>query len=383
MPQVKTLRNRGATIVVEANGELLFTPLGPITQWNRRISRHIREAAIAEAPSNKRPRWSHYGKPLKATMRATTRSDPVTMHAYAAVGSTAPYSLYVDQGTGIYAGRAPYQGKILPPWFPGSPSLYEHTWRPLEGKEYAPRIGTVTIKGQKGQHFFDKALKRGLAAEAIATTTGLYPALDTFPDSLTGFLGPFSTPAFIGQLNEWRQWRDAAWSRDRPLGEGKAKARGTAIIKARQAAREARRAALRTNTRQSKDTRVRAELAKIRQERESAKREQARQQVEALERARKQRARQEAERVRKMQEAKDQGRRKREKREAEQRRQEAQRASVRALKKAESDAWAYQRRIKVQYPDATVHYLRKNGVIKGYSVDFRGPDGPVEIRFLP
>lgn len=221
MPFVKRLRRRGVNLTVEAHGELLFVPGGEIAQWNRRLSNQIRRYAALSAPSNKRPRWAHYGKPLKQTMRASTDSDPSTMTAHAAIGSTAPYAGYVDQGTGIYGGNGPYQAKILPPWTRGSPSLYESTWVPPGSRERRG-IGTVTVKGQKGQFFFDAALRKALRSMRVASVEvpGEVPALRTFPDHLADFVGNTPVDAgFIAQLQEWRSWRDAAFNTGRLLGK--------------------------------------------------------------------------------------------------------------------------------------------------------------------
>lgn len=219
MPLVKRIRRRGANIVVVAAGEVLFAPNGDVSNWMRRFSARARARAAMEAPANKRPRWAHYGKPLKTTMRASTESVPSRMRVYAAVGSTAPYSAYVDQGTGVYAGNGPYPAKILPPWRRGSPSLYESTWG-VGGN----RVGAVMIKGQKGQFFFDKALGDTFRSFGIpnATLPGdgvLGDAITSMPDRLEGFLG--NTPwsfAFDAQLREWRSWRDAAFNAGRVLG---------------------------------------------------------------------------------------------------------------------------------------------------------------------
>lgn len=233
MPLVKKVRKRGANLVVVANGELLFVPGGQVSRWNNSLSQRVRNAAAAHAPSNKRPRWAHYGKPLKGTMRTSTDIDTAQMRVHTAIGSTAPYSAYVDQGTGIYGGKGPYEAKILPPWTRGSPSLYEHTWNiPERGYDRDGRAitnwrpqGTVTIKGQKGQFFFDRALRDGFHGMRLIATVSRGPmmskALASFPDHLAGFAG--NTPwsfTFDVQLREWRIWRDEAWYAGKVLGKG-------------------------------------------------------------------------------------------------------------------------------------------------------------------
>ena len=161
MPVVKRIRHKGATVTVEAHGEILFMPTGSVNNWLNRFSQRIEAKTIQAAPSNKRPRWAHYGRPLKDTIkRAYPRfwgNGRDKMRVYAAVGSTAPHAYYVDQGTGVYAGNAPYEAKILPPWQQGSPSLYERTWRP--GGVGTRRVSPVMIRGQRGQGFMDAGLR--------------------------------------------------------------------------------------------------------------------------------------------------------------------------------------------------------------------------------
>jgi hypothetical protein len=231
MPVVRRIRGRGATGWVEVHGEVLFARNGDVSQWTRGFSRRITRLTAAAAPSNKRPRWSHYGKALKRTFTSSTQSSPGTLKVHAAVGSTAPYAAYVDQGTGVYSGRGPYQAKILPPWTRQSPSLYEHTFNRPEPTtdragntyiEWNPQ-GTITVKGQRGQFFFDEGLKRAFASEGMPTlqVPGVPPGMKMFPDRLANFVG--NTPAdsaFIAQLKEWRSWRDRAWYSDRILGQG-------------------------------------------------------------------------------------------------------------------------------------------------------------------
>jgi hypothetical protein len=222
MAVVRRIRNRGATVTVEANAEVLFMPGGSVHSWTNRFTGRIRSATIAEAPRNKRPRWSHYGKALHTTIVSARprfwSNGGDRQRVYGAVGSTAPHAWYVDQGTGIYNGSMPYKAKILPPWQRGEGSLYEHTWRPTgpEGK----RVKPVYIKGQKGQGFFDKGLRRAfqsmrMRSYQIASDPKIGAVLNSMPTGLENFKG--NTPAnaaFIAQLEEWREWRDEAWSRD-------------------------------------------------------------------------------------------------------------------------------------------------------------------------
>lgn len=222
MVLVRRIHNRGANIVVEAHAEVLFAPTGDVGRWTNRFSQRVRSFSSMEAPVNKRPRWGHYGKPLKTTFTASTTYQPVRMRVYSAVGSTSPHAWYVDQGTGIYAGNSPYEAKVLPPWTPGSPSLYEHTWRP--GGPPNPKVSPVMIRGQKGQGFFDKGLKRGFQSMRMRSfqvpgDAKITEAMNSIPTGLLNFLG--NTPAdvaFMASLTEWRSWRDAAFNSGRVLG---------------------------------------------------------------------------------------------------------------------------------------------------------------------
>lgn len=228
MAYIKKIRDRGASGVVTAYGEIMFAPGGVVNSWTNRFANRIGSETRKAAPTNKRPRWAHYGKPLKATITASRpefRPTARGARVYAAVGSTAPYAYYVDQGTGIHGGNGPYQAKILPPWQRGSASLYEHTWRP--GGPRGRPIGTVTVRGQEGQGFFEKGLARGflrmknrsvqVPGDGVAKMSRALAALPR------GLERPGNTPAsgsFVLQLEEWRKWRDEAWDAKEGLGRG-------------------------------------------------------------------------------------------------------------------------------------------------------------------
>jgi len=220
---VRKIRRRGANIVVEAHGEVLFAATGDVGRWQNRFSHRVRAFAMQAAPTNKRPRWAHYGKPLKSTFTATTKYQEGRMRVYSAIGSSAPHAYYVDQGTGIYGGGGPYEAKVLPPWTRGGASLYEHTWRPTGpgGRKVKP----VMIKGQKGQFFFDKGLQRAfqsmrMRAFQVPGDAKITNAINSMPTGMDNFAGnTVSDGAFTAQLNEWRAWRDEAWSRNDTLGK--------------------------------------------------------------------------------------------------------------------------------------------------------------------
>lgn len=219
MTASRLIKKRNATIAVTANADVLFLPGGDVNRWHRRFSTTVRRATARAAPSNKRPRWMHYGKPLKRSIVAS-RSRFIR-HAsgprlYSAVGSTAPYAKYVDQGTGIFAGRSPWKAKILPPWPSRGRQLYEHTWRPPGS---STTVRPVMIKGQRPQRFFAAGLKRGFQLMGMASHS--VPDVDprigevmrTWPRGLENFAGntPWSA-AFDTQLRIWRQQRDAVWA---------------------------------------------------------------------------------------------------------------------------------------------------------------------------
>lgn len=234
MPVVKRIRNRGATITVEANAEVLFMPNGDVHNWTNRFTGRIRAGTIAAAPRNKRPRWSHYGKALHTTIvSARPRfwgNGRDKQRVYGAVGSTAPHAPYVDQGTGTFAGRSPWKAKVLPPTTQGGGNLYEHTWRP--GGPGGKRVKPVYIKGQRAQNFFDKGLRAAfqsmrLRSAQVAGEAKIGNVLNSMPTMMENFPGG-NTPAnaaFIAQLEEWRQWRTEAYNRDEWLRPGERRQR--------------------------------------------------------------------------------------------------------------------------------------------------------------
>lgn len=225
MPVVKTVRGRGATIVVEAHAEVLFTRGGPVGNFGRVFSGRVRNFTRDAAPGNSRPTWGHEpaanGRPLKSTFTASTRYVPSLMRVFSAVGSTAPYSAFVDQGTGVFNGGTPWRAKILPPRTSGGSDLYEATWRP-GGKP----VRDIWIQGQRPQFFFAHGLDRAFKSMGIPTATvpgtaKLGGAVTSFPDDLANFVGG-ATPAdsaFKASLTQWRAQRDAAWLSGKILGQ--------------------------------------------------------------------------------------------------------------------------------------------------------------------
>lgn len=219
MTVVRRLKGRNAHGIVEVHGEVLFAPGAVLDRWKRKFSTAVTTATIAAAPSNERPRWKHYGKPLKGTITSSTDTDIVKGGGkfHIAVGSTAPYAYFVDQGTGMHVGNAEWAAEILPPRTWGGGDLYER--RPF-GRT---RKEDVYISGQRPQYFFDAGLARGFHAMRLRSVeipgegvSGLASGLQSFPlglaDEVSGATP--SDAAFRAQLGEWRAWRKAAWERE-------------------------------------------------------------------------------------------------------------------------------------------------------------------------
>ena len=243
MPLVKVLRDGNATIYVEVNAEVLFMPTGPVGKWSTLFVERLERNTKSFAPRNKRPHWSHYGPvSLKNSISSGIDYDPMTLQVHGAVGSSVNYATYVDQGTGVFAGGAPYKAKILPPYTRGGASLYEHTWVPSHGEEganggMANRVRAVWIKGQKPQHFFEKGLARTFTqmrnrAFQVPGDPRISSALASVPASVMGSVlkgtNNGANPAFVADLKMWRAWRDEAWGSSKMLGrnpEGRSSAK--------------------------------------------------------------------------------------------------------------------------------------------------------------
>lgn len=249
MTTTRVLRKRGATVTVAAYGETLFVEGQDVPRWTRRFSRKITETTSAAAPGHNygvRPLRPHdRGKPLKKSFTSTVQPNPGRMRIDAAVGSTAPYSTFVDQGTGVHnpEGGSPYEAKVLPPWRQGEGSLYESTWSP--GKR---QVAPVMIRGQVGQGFMAKGLERAFTfmmrrAAQVSTEPRVGTAMAFFPENLA-LRGTGNTPndaAFRANMSEWRKWRDEAFRRGDQLGHGQGAGRTRkGFLEARQRYAEAR-----------------------------------------------------------------------------------------------------------------------------------------------
>lgn len=230
MPVVRNIKGRGVNGVLVVAAEPLFSATGDVGRWTNGVSQRVRIATARAAPTNKRPRWAHYGKPLKQTFTASTAYEPSLLRVYAGIGSTAPHALYVDQGT------SPFMAKLLPPWpargywfrestykYPQANGRNGMTWK---------ATGGIPVSGQRAQNFFATGLANGLAASNIRTVPlpvggDIEGVIDGIPTSLTGASG--NTPvddAFKAQRDLWRAERTEAWlkyQRERPR---KSRARG-------------------------------------------------------------------------------------------------------------------------------------------------------------
>lgn len=258
MTLVKKIRKRGGTnLIVTANAEILFNPNSEISRWNNSVSQRMRYAIGRHAPTNKRHRWSHNGVPLRKSIKAATDLKVLPGQggmAYFAVGSNKPYALFVDQGT------QSFEAKILPPWRPGSPSLYEHTWKVPEVADYDNsgraiiqwnEVGKIRVRGQRARNFFaaglDEVMRRDIGVEINELGKSIVGQTRTFPERLaqfvtTGYNG--DNPAFMANLEQWRIWRDSAFSHNIPLGENRPltveRERREAIYNRKRASRQAK-----------------------------------------------------------------------------------------------------------------------------------------------
>jgi hypothetical protein len=242
-------------MAVTASAEVLFGPQGQVTNWTRQFSNRVTGATRSRAPSNSRPTWGHEpaarGKSLKTSFTSNTQPRPVGLKVFAAVGSSAKYSAFVDQGTGIYAGNSPWEARVLPPTARGASNLYEATWRPA-GPE-GDRVAGVMIKGQRAQHFFAEGLHDAFMSVGMATVkvpgSTLRGSVDVFPEDLARSVtaATEADAAFLASLTQWREWRDAAWRRGDVLGQGgsgstqRELSRRNSIVEAKRANRVSRR----------------------------------------------------------------------------------------------------------------------------------------------
>lgn len=210
MVVARTLKGRKTHGAVVVYAEVLFKEGADIPRWKKRLSARVRARASDFAPRNKRPRWAHYGPPLHSTMRSNTRTRMTAGGGYVSsgVGSTAHYSVYVDQGT------KDHTATILPPWEVFSPTLYEAAWNPHGAG--AP-LGPIKIRGIEPTLFMEKGLDAALIsmklrAHQFGGNGGINWDNSYFLMHTPFFAG--NTPVDLGfkaSRAEWREWRNEAW----------------------------------------------------------------------------------------------------------------------------------------------------------------------------
>ena len=63
-----TFLKKDCVIAVEANALAIGLPSGDVGKWEASFREIVRDRASKAAPKNKRPRWDHYGAPLKQSL---------------------------------------------------------------------------------------------------------------------------------------------------------------------------------------------------------------------------------------------------------------------------------------------------------------------------
>ena len=237
MALTKFVKTKGGTMWLEVHAEVLFAQGQMVDGWTRRFAERTKRYTSAAAPRHnyaKRPLRPHGGPHLKTTFivgKSKSVLNPMGGVVLSAMGSTSPYALFVDQGT---SGQ---MAKILPPWAPGSPTLFESTHVNSMGGAPGPK----PVSGQTGQHFFDAGLastmkymlnrsfqklpERGMLVPGSGGISNL--GWSTFFGNSAGSDATFWNPGGSGRLNEWRRWRDEAWIPSAVTAEG----RKNAILK--------------------------------------------------------------------------------------------------------------------------------------------------------
>ena len=213
MPTLQRFKDHNTNGYIMADATGLFQRGRPVSNWLNMLTKRVSAEIAKAAPSNKRPRWAHYGPPLKMTIRGSTyprKASGKRYYLYTSVGSTAPYAMYVDQGSGIHAGKSSWEAKILPPWPAKGYELYE---KKRDGRK-------VMIEGQEGKFFFAKGLEKGFdrmvrrSFQPVGVREGVSGLRQTFlsmPQSAVSQLAATPTsPAFQMSLNKWRLWKSEA-----------------------------------------------------------------------------------------------------------------------------------------------------------------------------
>ncbi len=193
-----TFLKKDCVIAVEANALAIGLPSGDVGKWEASFREIVRDRASKAAPKNKRPRWDHYGAPLKQSLhksRAKFHKRTRGFKLYSTVGSKLHYAAFVDQGTSAH------QASLLPPWPQRGYGYWEAN--PAKG------VDKITVSGQRGVGYMDAGIRAAFAykrlkyvgasrkviAEGLTTTTALLPDFDG---------GTPNNPAFRAQREKWR-----------------------------------------------------------------------------------------------------------------------------------------------------------------------------------
>lgn len=218
MATARAVQGKGVRGFILVDGTGLMAPNADISRWKKRMQYRIVTNAAMLAPSHNyalRPLRPHPGGRLKDSFIASQEYRRTTgrgFYMYSGVGSTSPYSTYVDQGT------QPYLAKILPPWNRNSPTLYEHTWQEHPGDT---PIGPVPVSGQKAQYFMQRALEKAMLSGGMRSVgvpdSSISNMLPTGARDFEMFGGSGATVAdfaFTTRLREWRSWRKEGWTNE-------------------------------------------------------------------------------------------------------------------------------------------------------------------------
>lgn len=286
MPESRAGRHSGITYQVSVVSAPAVTH-GMTRQWFTGMQIRAKNNVKKRAPMHnyaKRPLRPHPGTHLKnsiETSKIQATLFPKGAVLYGAVASSKHYAYFVDQGT------KPFMAKVLPPWAPGSPTLFEHTWTPPGSQR---PVGKKLVRGQDAQLFFMHGLDDTMKGTKLTgTRAGLNMAstLASWPHGLEHTNGsttatPWRRASFIKRLQEWREWRDASvgeWMREQR--EAKAERKLPARVRAaRQAEKQrlAEKAGKREADRRRQDEKA---IAKVRQALKPSKRRDALDEIQA------------------------------------------------------------------------------------------------------
>lgn len=247
MPESRAGRKPGITYQVSVVSAQAVTQ-GLTRQWFTGMQIRAKNNVRKHTPLHnyaKRPLRPHPGTHLKNSIETSKiQATPFPKGAvlYGAVSSSKHYAYFVDQGT------KPFMAKVLPPWAPGSPTLFEHTWTPPGSQR---PVGEKLVRGQDAQKFFMRGLDdtmRGTKLTGTRAGLSMASVLAAWPHGLESPNGsttaaPWRRPGFQKRLEEWREWRDTAvgeWMREQR--EAKAERKLPANVRAAKQAEKQRQA---------------------------------------------------------------------------------------------------------------------------------------------